>query len=190
MATRYQTLFEALDAVFCVVEVKLAAGDGQIDYKVVEANPAFYRQTAFLNRFLVAGCARPLPRSKSIGLTRTGASLALASQNALNKALRIWAAGSMCTHSGLMTLPTTALPSCSTIFLAARKRKRAFARARCASEICRPRPVMMWVTAQGFCPLINSVLVYWQSPASEGYGGGCCAWRKIVAIADASYRRC
>ena len=44
---RYRTLFDAIEAGFCVVEVDLAAPDGRIDYRVVEANPAFYRQTGF-----------------------------------------------------------------------------------------------------------------------------------------------
>ena len=44
---RYRTLFENIDAGFCVVEVDLAASGGRIDYRVIEANPAFYRQTGF-----------------------------------------------------------------------------------------------------------------------------------------------
>ena len=44
---RYRTLFDAIEAGFCVVEVDLASPDGRIDYRVVEANPAFYRQTGF-----------------------------------------------------------------------------------------------------------------------------------------------
>jgi PAS domain S-box-containing protein len=41
---RYRTLFQNIDAGFCVVEVDL---EGEIDYRVVEANPAFYRHTGF-----------------------------------------------------------------------------------------------------------------------------------------------
>ncbi|HEY9217560.1 MAG TPA: PAS domain S-box protein [Phenylobacterium sp.] len=44
---RYQTLFNAINAGFCVVEVDLEGADGRIDYRVVEANPAFYEQTGF-----------------------------------------------------------------------------------------------------------------------------------------------
>ena len=44
---RYRTLFEAIDAGFCVLELKLEAADGRIDYRVLEANPAFFRQTGF-----------------------------------------------------------------------------------------------------------------------------------------------
>lgn len=44
---RYRTLFDAIDEGFCVVEVKLDAPQGLIDYRVVEANPAFYRHTGF-----------------------------------------------------------------------------------------------------------------------------------------------
>jgi signal transduction histidine kinase len=53
---RYRTLFESIESGFCVVEVDLAAPGSCIDYRVVEANPAFYRQTGFpetvLNRWL------------------------------------------------------------------------------------------------------------------------------------------
>lgn len=44
---RYRTLFGSIDAGFCVVEVDLERADGRVDYRVVEANPAFYRQTGF-----------------------------------------------------------------------------------------------------------------------------------------------
>ena len=47
LAARYRTLFEALDAGFCIVEVNLASRGGRVDYKVIEANSAFYRQTGF-----------------------------------------------------------------------------------------------------------------------------------------------
>ena len=41
---RYRTLFESIESGFCVVEVRL---DARIDYRVIEANPAFHRQTGF-----------------------------------------------------------------------------------------------------------------------------------------------
>jgi PAS domain S-box-containing protein len=44
---RYRALFESINAGFCVVEVRLNAPDGRTDYRVVEANPAFYDQTGF-----------------------------------------------------------------------------------------------------------------------------------------------
>lgn len=44
---RYQALFEAIEAGFCVVEVDPDAFGGRSDYRVVEANPAFYEQTGF-----------------------------------------------------------------------------------------------------------------------------------------------
>jgi PAS domain S-box-containing protein len=44
---RYRTLFESIESGFCVVEVDLATRGNRIDYRVVEANPAFYRQTGF-----------------------------------------------------------------------------------------------------------------------------------------------
>lgn len=44
---RYRTLFASIDSGFCVVELRFDAPDGRADYRVVEANPAFYRQTGF-----------------------------------------------------------------------------------------------------------------------------------------------
>ena len=44
---RYRTLFEAIDAGFCVLEVDLKAACGRVDYRVVEANAAFFRKTGF-----------------------------------------------------------------------------------------------------------------------------------------------
>ena len=42
---RYRTLFEAMDAGFCVLELKFDEDGRAIDYRHVEANPAFERQT-------------------------------------------------------------------------------------------------------------------------------------------------
>jgi PAS domain S-box-containing protein len=44
---RYRTLFDKIESGFCVVEVKQADADGPTDYRVVEANPAFYAETGF-----------------------------------------------------------------------------------------------------------------------------------------------
>jgi PAS domain S-box-containing protein len=44
---KYRTLFENIEVGFCVVEVSLDAPGGRIDYRVAEANPAFYEQTGF-----------------------------------------------------------------------------------------------------------------------------------------------
>lgn len=44
---RYRTLFNSIESGFCVVEVNLDAPGNRIDYRVVEANPAFHRQTGF-----------------------------------------------------------------------------------------------------------------------------------------------
>lgn len=49
---RYRTLFTAIDQGFCVLEVRLDAGD--TDYRVLEANPAFYERTGFSKAIL--GC--------------------------------------------------------------------------------------------------------------------------------------
>ncbi|EGF93187.1 sensory box protein [Asticcacaulis biprosthecium C19] len=45
--SRYRLLFESIDSGFCVVEVNLGDDGEQIDYRVLEANPAFYHQTGF-----------------------------------------------------------------------------------------------------------------------------------------------
>lgn len=44
---RYRKLFGAIDQGFCIVEVKFDTPDGRVDYRVVEANPAFYLKTGF-----------------------------------------------------------------------------------------------------------------------------------------------
>ena len=55
---RYRELFVSIRAGFCVVEVDLEGFGGRVDYRVVEANPAFYEQTGFrraiFNRWLRA----------------------------------------------------------------------------------------------------------------------------------------
>ncbi|TXM70747.1 PAS domain S-box protein [Methylobacterium sp. WL120] len=43
--TRYRTLFESIDVGFCIVEMKFDDADRAVDYRIVEANPAFERQT-------------------------------------------------------------------------------------------------------------------------------------------------
>jgi PAS domain S-box-containing protein len=42
---RYRTLFEAVDVGFCVVEMKFDAAGVAVDYRLLELNPAFERQT-------------------------------------------------------------------------------------------------------------------------------------------------
>jgi len=42
---RYRTLFEAIDAGFCIIEVRLDEEGRALDYRFVEVNPAFERQT-------------------------------------------------------------------------------------------------------------------------------------------------
>ena len=43
--SRYRTLFESIDVGFCVIEVTFDDADRAKDYRIVEANPAFQRQT-------------------------------------------------------------------------------------------------------------------------------------------------
>ncbi|QAY76729.1 PAS domain S-box protein [Sphingosinicella sp. BN140058] len=49
---RYQILFESIESGFCVVQVDLQSPGGRVDYRVLEANPAFYRQTGFPTEIL------------------------------------------------------------------------------------------------------------------------------------------
>ncbi len=42
---RYRTLFEAVDAGFCIVEMRYDAAGRAVDYRFVEVNPAFERHT-------------------------------------------------------------------------------------------------------------------------------------------------
>ncbi|MFC6027971.1 PAS domain S-box protein, partial [Methylobacterium mesophilicum] len=46
---RYQTLFEAIDAGFCVVEMRFDAEGRAVDYRLIEVNPAFERHTGLRN---------------------------------------------------------------------------------------------------------------------------------------------
>lgn len=51
---RYRTLFDAIDEGFCIVEVRDAPPGGRIDYRVIEANPAFYAKTGLPENILNA----------------------------------------------------------------------------------------------------------------------------------------
>jgi PAS domain S-box-containing protein len=42
---RYRTLFEAIEAGFCIVELRIDENDRAVDYRLIEVNPAFERQT-------------------------------------------------------------------------------------------------------------------------------------------------
>jgi PAS domain S-box-containing protein len=43
--SRYRTLFESIDVGFCIIELTFDDADRAIDYRILEANPAFERQT-------------------------------------------------------------------------------------------------------------------------------------------------
>ncbi len=44
---RYRTLFESIESGFCLAEVVQHNSAGLVDYRITDANPAFYRQTGF-----------------------------------------------------------------------------------------------------------------------------------------------
>ncbi|RYG33494.1 MAG: PAS domain S-box protein, partial [Burkholderiales bacterium] len=46
---RYRTLFNSIDAGFCIIQVLFNADGEAIDYVFIETNPAFERQTGFVN---------------------------------------------------------------------------------------------------------------------------------------------
>jgi PAS domain S-box-containing protein len=46
---RYRTLFEAIDAGFCIVEVLFDARQAAVDYRFIEVNPAFERMTGLVD---------------------------------------------------------------------------------------------------------------------------------------------
>ncbi|HKH90754.1 MAG TPA: ATP-binding protein [Gemmatimonadaceae bacterium] len=47
--TRYRTLFESLDEGFCIIEVLFDESGAASDYRFLETNPAFVRQTGLVN---------------------------------------------------------------------------------------------------------------------------------------------
>jgi PAS domain S-box-containing protein len=46
---RYRTLFESIDEAFCIIEVLFDRNDNPLDYRFLEANPAFQRHTGLEN---------------------------------------------------------------------------------------------------------------------------------------------
>jgi PAS domain S-box-containing protein len=46
---RYRTLFESIDTGFCIIEMKFDEADRPVDYRFIETNPAFERQTGLVN---------------------------------------------------------------------------------------------------------------------------------------------
>ncbi|EIZ79523.1 signal transduction histidine kinase [Novosphingobium sp. Rr 2-17] len=48
-ADKYRSLFESIDAGFCIIEMVFDEEERPVDYIFVEANPAFERQTGLLN---------------------------------------------------------------------------------------------------------------------------------------------
>lgn len=50
---RYRQLFNVIDEAFAIFEVKLDGPDGRIDYRVVEANPAFSQHSGFPTQTLM-----------------------------------------------------------------------------------------------------------------------------------------
>ena len=46
---KYRTLFESIDEGFCIIEMLFDAAEQPIDYRFVDMNPAFERQTGILN---------------------------------------------------------------------------------------------------------------------------------------------
>jgi PAS domain S-box-containing protein len=58
---KYRGLFASLDAGFCIVETRGGTGGAPHDYKVIEANPAFFRQTGLAADMLGRWLREALP---------------------------------------------------------------------------------------------------------------------------------
>ncbi|GJD28799.1 Sensor histidine kinase RcsC [Methylobacterium adhaesivum] len=69
---RYRTLFNALDAGFCVIELRFDADGRAIDYRFIEANPAFARQTG-LNDVVGRWVSELVPDLEQVWLDTYGA---------------------------------------------------------------------------------------------------------------------
>jgi hypothetical protein len=110
---RYRLLFESIESGFCIVEVDPSEPGGRVNYRVLEANPAFFRQTGFPKRSWVAGCAKRRLPSKSIGTKSTAGSQRQASPCALSRDRTCSAAGSTCTRSAREDRGRRASPFCS-----------------------------------------------------------------------------
>jgi PAS domain S-box-containing protein len=82
---RYRGLFAAIDEGFCVIELLFDGEDDPpgrpVDYRFVEANPAFVAQTGLADPW-AARSASSCPTSSSTGSTRTAASPRPASRRA------------------------------------------------------------------------------------------------------------
>ena len=107
---RYRTLFEAIDAGFCIVEV-LFEGEQAIDYRFVEVHPAFRRQTGL--RRSASGCASSRRGTKSTGSRSMAASHGPGSRPVSRMGRRRSAAGMTCMPSVSARLLSGVLPFCS-----------------------------------------------------------------------------
>ncbi len=110
---RFRMLFEAIDEGFCLLEVNLEGDDGRIDYRVTEANPAFYLRTGFPRASSAPGCARARLTSRTSGISFTARSRAPAKPSASSRNRRRWDAGSTSMPSASMRRSTRASPCCS-----------------------------------------------------------------------------
>ena len=70
---RYRTLFETLIEGFCTIEMIFDAAGKPVDYRFLEINPAFERQTGLRNA-QGSSCATSLPTTKLTGSTSTATS--------------------------------------------------------------------------------------------------------------------
>ncbi len=95
---RYRTLFESIDEGFCVVEVLFDAGERPVDYRFLEANPAFVQQTGLTDA--VGRTVRELaPTHEAHWFEIYGRVAPTGEPTRFEAAPRRWAAGSTCTPS-------------------------------------------------------------------------------------------
>jgi PAS domain-containing protein len=67
---KYHALFNSIDEGFCVIEVLFDDANQPVDYRFLEVNPAFEKQTGIANS--VGGCARSRRTMRSTGSRHMG----------------------------------------------------------------------------------------------------------------------
>jgi PAS domain S-box-containing protein len=112
---RYRALFESLDAGFCEVELKFEEDGRAVDYRFLEVNPAFERQTGLIDA--TGRWMRELaPEHEQHWFDNYGR-VALTGESIRfeNEATR-WDIGTTCTRFGSVRRRRGGSRSCSTTF--------------------------------------------------------------------------
>jgi len=172
---RYRTLFEAMESGFCVVEVDLGAHDGRSDYRVLEANPAFYRQTGLSEDLSGRRLREALPALEEhwyetyARVARTGAPERFEQgSDALGRWFDVYAFSASSPQESRVAILFNDISKRRRIELALQESEARF------RNMADHAPVMMWVTdASGYCTYLNRAWYAFtgQSEAdAEGFG--------------------